>query len=114
MPSKNDLKNQVQHLVVIYNKFIYVLKRLASVDLTSGHENATMSNESNESNVSLLTKPFYTTQNLADAIGVSRQIVSLWAKNGIIKAIRAGKNWRIPKEEFERAIREGVRTDDKK
>lgn len=56
----------------------------------------------------------YHPMELAKRMRVKQQTVTRWIREGRIHAVRAGRHWRIPKEEFERAIREGVRTDDKK
>jgi excisionase family DNA binding protein len=59
-----------------------------------------------------MEKDFYTPLELATRIDVKETTVRAWAREGQIKAVRFGKAWRIPRVEFDRIIREGVRTED--
>lgn len=43
---------------------------------------------------------FYSINEFAEALGVSRLTVSRRIRNGIIQAVKVGKNWRIPRSEL--------------
>jgi excisionase family DNA binding protein len=59
-----------------------------------------------------MEKDFYTPLELATRIDIKESTVRAWAREGQIKAVRFGKAWRIPRIEYERIIREGVRTEE--
>lgn len=43
---------------------------------------------------------YLTVQEVADRLRVSRQAVSQWCRTGELKAIRAGRSWRITTEDL--------------
>lgn len=43
---------------------------------------------------------YYSIQEFAEALGVSRLTISRRIKSGIISAVKIGKTWRIPKSEL--------------
>ena len=45
---------------------------------------------------------------LADALGVAYETVVGYCREGDIKTIRVGKLYRIPMEEYNRVLREGI------
>lgn len=51
---------------------------------------------------------YYTPNELASTLRVSRQAIYKWIKKGRIRAVRVGEDWRIPAEEYERVKEEGV------
>jgi excisionase family DNA binding protein len=51
---------------------------------------------------------FLTLSEFADALCISRALARKWAKLGKIKIVRLGRCVRIPADELERVIREGV------
>ena len=46
---------------------------------------------------------------LATELGVSQNTILRLCKDGRIKAVRVGRVWRIPDQEFRRVIEEGTR-----
>ncbi|MBP2147235.1 excisionase family DNA binding protein [Methanofollis sp. W23] len=54
----------------------------------------------------------WVTPNVVGAeLGVHPQTVRRWIKQGKIRGIKYGRQWRVPFEEFERIVREGVDVD---
>ncbi len=51
---------------------------------------------------------FYSSTQVADKLNISRQTVFRKIKDGKIKAIKVGKNYKIPTNEVTRIIKEGV------
>lgn len=49
----------------------------------------------------IITKPFYTSQELADALQVNIMTIYRYIKAKKLKAYRLGKEYRIDKEEFD-------------
>jgi predicted site-specific integrase-resolvase len=45
---------------------------------------------------------------LAEEMGVAYSSVIKWLNDDQIKGIRFGKAWRIPNEEYERVLKEGI------
>jgi len=54
-----------------------------------------------------MTDTFYTPDELAVMLKVTRQAVYNWVQQGRIEAVRIGRTVRIPAEEVERLLREG-------
>ncbi len=52
---------------------------------------------------------FYTPEELATMLKVTRQAVYNWIAQGRMEAVRIGRTVRIPGEEVERVLREGRR-----
>jgi putative molybdopterin biosynthesis protein len=50
---------------------------------------------------------FYTPEELASMLKVTRQAIYNWIQRGRIEAVRIGRTVRIPGEEVERLLREG-------
>ncbi|MHA1330914.1 MAG: helix-turn-helix domain-containing protein [Candidatus Hodarchaeales archaeon] len=55
-----------------------------------------------------LTKEFYTLNDIAELLGLNWRTVQRYVKDGRIKAIKVGRQWRIPAEEYARIKKEGV------
>lgn len=51
---------------------------------------------------------FYSSTQVADKLNISRQTVFRKIKDGKIKAVKVGKNYKIPTTEVARIIKEGV------
>jgi len=51
-------------------------------------------------------KKYFTVKELADILDVSRITVFNWIKKGQIKALKIGRNFAIPREEFEEVVAE--------
>jgi excisionase family DNA binding protein len=51
---------------------------------------------------------FYTPEEIATVLKVSRQAIYKWINEGRIKAIRVGTDWRIPAAVYEQLVNEGV------
>ena len=54
-------------------------------------------------------KEFYSIEDIANLFGISWRTVQRYIKDGKIKAIKIGRQWRIPKDEFYRLQKEGLR-----
>jgi excisionase family DNA binding protein len=52
---------------------------------------------------------FYTPEELAGMLKVTRQAIYNWIQQGRIEAVRIGRTVRIPGEEVERLLRDGRR-----
>ncbi len=50
-------------------------------------------------------KDFYTAEDLADKLGVNIMTIYRYIKAGKLKAHKIGKEFRIPKDEFERFLK---------
>ena len=50
---------------------------------------------------------FYTPEELAGILKVTRQAIYNWIRQGHIEAVRIGRTVRIPGEEVERVLRDG-------
>lgn len=50
----------------------------------------------------------YTTAEVADRLRVTPAAVTAWCRSGLLPAYRAGKGWRIRKEDLDKFIRRGV------
>lgn len=50
---------------------------------------------------------FYTPDELAAMLKVTRQAIYNWIQEGRIEAVRIGRTVRIPRDEVERLLREG-------
>ena len=53
-----------------------------------------------------------TVKELAEYLRVESHAVLRWIKQGKIKAFKFGKDWRIPEEEFEFIISNGLREEE--
>lgn len=51
---------------------------------------------------------FYSLQEVADLLKVSKQSIYNWLKEGRIKAKKYGKEYRVTQEELNRLIKEGI------
>lgn len=51
---------------------------------------------------------FYSLQEVADLLKVSKQSIYNWLKEGRIKAKKYGREYRVTQEELNRLIKEGV------
>lgn len=47
-------------------------------------------------------------QEVADALGVSPYSVGRWCREGLLKAVKLRKEWRIPRAELERVLAQGL------
>ena len=54
-----------------------------------------------------MTTTFYTPEELATMLKVTRQAVYKWIQQGHLEAVRIGRTVRIPSDEVERLLREG-------
>jgi putative molybdopterin biosynthesis protein len=54
-----------------------------------------------------MTTTFYTPEELATMLKVTRQAVYNWIQQGHLEAVRIGRTVRIPSDEVERLLREG-------
>ena len=54
-----------------------------------------------------MADPFYTPEELAALLKVTRQAIYNWIQQGRIEAVRIGRTVRVPGEEVERLLREG-------
>lgn len=55
-----------------------------------------------------LTPVFKTVPELAETLRLSQQAIYKHISEGLVKTIRVGREHRIPSEEFERILREGI------
>ncbi|MDC3378675.1 helix-turn-helix domain-containing protein [Planctomycetota bacterium] len=53
-------------------------------------------------------RAFYSLRELAEAVGVSLRSVQAWRAGGKVKVTKFGRATRIPADEYERVLREGV------
>nr|WP_280996287.1 DUF3853 family protein [Marinitoga okinawensis]CAI4093964.1 DNA-binding protein [Marinitoga okinawensis] len=53
-------------------------------------------------------KEFYSIEDIANLFGINWRTVQRYIKIGKIKAIKFGRQWRIPKKEFIRLKNEGL------
>ncbi len=51
----------------------------------------------------------YSLKDAAILLGVHVNTIRRWIKEGKIKAVKMGKNWKIPSEEMNRVSKEGVK-----
>lgn len=56
--------------------------------------------------IETLKPRMYSIENISDECNCSRQQVAMWLEIGIIKAIKTGKGYMIPREEYERFLRD--------
>ncbi len=54
-----------------------------------------------------MAEMFYTPEELASMLKVTRQAVYNWIRQGHMEAVRIGRTVRIPAQEVERLLREG-------
>jgi excisionase family DNA binding protein len=54
-----------------------------------------------------MADPFYTPDELATLLKVTRQAIYNWIQQGRIAAVRIGRTVRIPGDEVERLLRDG-------
>jgi excisionase family DNA binding protein len=54
-----------------------------------------------------MTDTFYTPEELATLLKVTRQAVYKWIQDGQMESVRIGRTVRIPADEVERLLREG-------
>jgi excisionase family DNA binding protein len=47
---------------------------------------------------------FITTAEAARRLGITRQTMTTYLRTGRVRGIKLGKDWRIPKQEFERLM----------
>lgn len=47
---------------------------------------------------------FITTTEAAERLRMTRQTLSLYLRQGKLRGVKLGKEWRIPREEFERLL----------
>lgn len=52
--------------------------------------------------------PMRSPEDLAKALGVKTQTIQLWCRMGRIRHVRAGILYRIPDDEFQRVLDQGV------
>jgi excisionase family DNA binding protein len=57
----------------------------------------------------LIEKVLYSTQEAAEALGVSTKSIARWIKDGRLKGVRAGRLWKIPAAEIQRMANEGTK-----
>jgi excisionase family DNA binding protein len=50
----------------------------------------------------------YTVEEVAEYLHVSPQVLSRWIREGRVRALRMGRNWRIPPDEYAKILREGI------
>ena len=50
----------------------------------------------------------YTPKDLATTFGITVQAVYKWVRQGRVKAIKVGHEWRISESEYHRIMREGI------
>ena len=55
-----------------------------------------------------MTAEFITTREAADRLGTTRQTIALYIRQQKIPAVRFGKEYRIPKEAFDRLLQTGL------
>lgn len=55
-----------------------------------------------------MTEDFDTPRELAERLQVTEQVITKWLRRGLIQGFRVGWNWRIPRSEVNRVLREGV------
>ncbi len=55
-----------------------------------------------------MTKQYLTADEVAKMLLVSRQTVSSWCRTGKLKAIRAGREWRIRPDDLDKFTLRGV------
>jgi excisionase family DNA binding protein len=55
-----------------------------------------------------MTKPYFTASEVAKMLLVSPQTVSSWCREGKLRAIRAGRLWRIRPADLEEFTKKGV------
>ena len=58
-----------------------------------------------------MDKRLYTAYDLANLTGVSYQTALAWIHTGIVKAIKVGRFYRIPADEYDRISNEGIQHD---
>ena len=54
-----------------------------------------------------MTDTFYTPEELAAMLKVTRQAIYKWIQDGQMESVRIGRTVRIPADEVERLLREG-------
>ncbi len=59
-----------------------------------------------------MPREFYTPEQLAELLQVSKPAIYKWAQEGRIKAVRIGRTVRIPASEVERLLRGGDKADE--
>jgi excisionase family DNA binding protein len=47
---------------------------------------------------------FITTTEAAERLGTTRQTIGLYLRTGRLRGLKLGKEWRIPRHEFERLL----------
>ena len=47
---------------------------------------------------------FITSTEAAERLGITRQTISLYLRQGKLHGVKLGKEWRIPRHEFERLL----------
>lgn len=57
----------------------------------------------------MIEKVLYSTQEAAEALGVSTKSIARWIKDGRLKGVRAGRLWKIPAAEIQRMANEGTK-----
>ena len=50
----------------------------------------------------------YSLTEAADKVDVHVNTIRRWIKEGKIKAVKMGKNWKISEDELERVLKEGI------
>lgn len=55
-----------------------------------------------------MTERMYTVEEVAEYLHVSPQVLGRWIREGRVRGLKMGRNWRIPPDEYARILREGV------
>jgi excisionase family DNA binding protein len=55
-----------------------------------------------------VNSPYLTTKEIAEKLGFSSKAVSLWIKDGKLKAFKFGKDYRIRQEDFEEFLKQST------
>ena len=53
-------------------------------------------------------KEFYSIEDIANLFGISWRTIQRYIKNGRIKAIKVGRQWRIPLDELRKIKKQGL------
>jgi excisionase family DNA binding protein len=51
-----------------------------------------------------MERDFITTTEAAQRLGITRQTLSAYLRQGKLRGVKLGKEWRIPRSEFERLL----------
>lgn len=59
------------------------------------------------------SKEFYSPQEIANMLGVTRKTIYNWIVDNNINAVKIGRSWRISHQELQRFIEKGKNTQEK-